>query len=96
MTEKGASIIAKLSVYEGKLPQGSPLSPILATLIGNLLDVRLTQIAKKYRLTYTRYADDISFSSNSPLPEKLVYWDDSQKIWVAGKILEKVILKLDF
>ena len=96
MTEKGASIIAKLSVYEGKLPQGSPLSPILATLIGNLLDVRLTQIAKKYRLTYTRYADDISFSSNSPLPEKLVYWDDSQKIWVAGKILEKVILKTGF
>ena len=96
MTEKGASIIAKLAVYQGKLPQGSPLSPILATLIGNLIDVRLTQIAKKYRLTYTRYADDISFSSNCPLPEELVYWDASQQIWVAGKILEKVILKTGF
>lgn len=96
MTEKGASIIAKLAVYQGKLPQGSPLSPILATLIGNLIDVRLTQIAKKYRLTYTRYADDISFSSNCPLPEELVYWDDSQQIWVAGNILEKVILKTGF
>ncbi|MDG6895979.1 hypothetical protein A6A20_10200 [Volucribacter amazonae] len=59
-----SKIIAKLATYHGYLPQGSPLSPILASLIGNLLDVRLIAIAKKYRLNYTRYADDITFSSN--------------------------------
>ncbi len=96
MSEKGASIIAKLAVHDGCLPQGSPLSPILATLIGNLIDVRLTQIAKKYRLTYTRYADDISLSSNRPFPKELVYWNDLHKIWVVGNVLEKVIIKTGF
>lgn len=59
-----ATVIAQISCYEGKLPQGSPSSPIISNLICEILDYRLLKIAKKYKLEYTRYADDLTFSTN--------------------------------
>lgn len=96
LNDNTAKIIAALACHHGKLPQGSPLSPILASLIGNLIDVRMIQLAKKYRLTYTRYADDLTFSSNKALPDELIYWDDSYKRWVAGDVLVQAINKTGF
>lgn len=46
------------------LPQGSPVSPILTNMICISLDRRLQGLAKRYRIRYSRYADDITFSSN--------------------------------
>ena len=46
------------------LPQGAPTSPIVSNMICLKLDISLLQIAKKYHVTYTRYADDITFSCN--------------------------------
>lgn len=45
------------------LPQGAPTSPILSNAICDTLDRRLNGLAKRFNATYTRYADDISFSS---------------------------------
>ena len=59
-----ATVIAQISCYEGKLPQGAPSSPIISNLICEILDYRLLKIAKKYKLNYTRYADDLTFSTN--------------------------------
>lgn len=59
-----ATVIAQLSCYEKKLPQGAPTSPIISNLICEILDSRLLKIARKYRLDYTRYADDLTFSTN--------------------------------
>lgn len=47
------------------LPQGSPTSPVLTNLVCYSLDSKLVKIAKKYRASYTRYADDITFSHNN-------------------------------
>lgn len=60
-----ATIIAQLTCYKGCLPQGAPSSPIISNLICQILDLRLRKIAKKYRLDYTRYADDLTFSTNA-------------------------------
>ena len=46
------------------LPQGSPCSPILSNMVCVDLDRRLSGLAKQFRVDYTRYADDMTFSSN--------------------------------
>jgi RNA-directed DNA polymerase len=49
---------------EGFLPQGAPTSPMLANLAVRSLDERLKAAAKRLGWTYSRYADDLAFSSD--------------------------------
>lgn len=56
--------IAQIACFNGKLPQGAPSSPIITNLVCQILDMRLLKLARKYRLDYSRYADDLSFSTN--------------------------------
>jgi len=51
---------------QGHLPQGAPTSPMLANLVCRGLDERLVAIAEEQDLRYTRYADDMTFSSPDP------------------------------
>ncbi len=59
-----AALLANVCCYKNALPQGSPASPIMSDIICVTLDKSLIQFAKEHHLTYTRYADDITFSSN--------------------------------
>lgn len=59
-----AVMIAQLTCYDGRLPQGAPTSPIITNLICQILDYRILNLAKEYKLDYTRYADDLTFSTN--------------------------------
>ncbi|MFC2073792.1 reverse transcriptase domain-containing protein [Campylobacterota bacterium] len=45
------------------LPQGSPTSPTISNIICDRLDKKLFNLAKRFNAKYTRYADDITFSS---------------------------------
>lgn len=45
------------------LPQGSPASPTITNILCKKLDQRLSGLAKRFGTTYSRYADDITFSS---------------------------------
>nr|WP_281260508.1 reverse transcriptase family protein [Pseudosporangium ferrugineum] len=44
------------------MPQGAPTSPALANLVAYRLDRRLTGLADRFGVRYTRYADDLAFS----------------------------------
>jgi RNA-directed DNA polymerase len=66
-----ASLVAHICTHEGKLPQGAPTSPFLSNLICRSLDRELTELARRCRATYTRYADDLTFSLQHPQKEKL-------------------------
>lgn len=46
------------------LPQGSPCSPLISNMVCQNLDRRLAGLAKRFGVEYTRYADDMTFSSN--------------------------------
>jgi RNA-directed DNA polymerase len=66
--EEIAYWISILTTYKinGKqvLPQGSPASPVLTNIICRRLDDKLNCLAKEFSLNYSRYADDITFSSD--------------------------------
>lgn len=58
-----AKIIARLCCFNSHLPQGAPTSPVLSNMVCFRLDTELLRVAKGARAIYTRYADDITFSS---------------------------------
>jgi len=45
------------------LPQGAPTSPVITNIVCQRLDYLLSGVAKRFGLKYSRYADDITFSS---------------------------------
>jgi len=57
-------IISNICCLNGKLPQGSPTSPILSNIVTQRLDRRIGKLVTKYKVKYSRYADDLSFSAN--------------------------------
>ncbi len=57
-------IFSKLCTYKEYLPHGSPTSPYLANIRCLKLDFSLTELCKRMNADYSRYADDITISSN--------------------------------
>ncbi len=65
-----SDLLAVFLTIEGKLPQGLHTSPIISNLVFYDVDNKLEELARKYDCVYTRYADDMTFSSNQNLPSK--------------------------
>jgi len=54
-----------VATSERHLPQGAPTSPALTNILCRRLDKRLSKMASNLGFTYTRYADDLTFSAKS-------------------------------
>lgn len=90
-----ATVIAQIACYNNVLPQGSPCSPVITNLITHSLDIRLASIAKKHSCTYSRYADDITFSTReSEFPKNIM--SEKNGKYTAGKALSSAIKKAGF
>jgi hypothetical protein len=59
-----------LTVKRSVLPQGAPTSPTITNIVSQSLDKRLANLAASFGATYTRYADDITFSSDHSIYQK--------------------------
>jgi RNA-directed DNA polymerase len=57
--------IAQICCHNGRLPVGAPTSGIISNIVCAPLDSDIGRHAKKHGLRYSRYADDITFSSSN-------------------------------
>ena len=93
---KVATVIAQIACHDNALPQGSPCSPVISNLIGNILDSRILALARDARCTYTRYADDMTFSTNEKLFPTEIAVNVHGAEWEVGKKLRKTIEQTGF
>ncbi|HZF42523.1 MAG TPA: retron Ec67 family RNA-directed DNA polymerase/endonuclease [Sphingomonadaceae bacterium] len=64
LQEPVATVIAQIACFNKLLPQGSPTSPHIANLVSQFFDNRMTRFLRPQRCRYTRYADDITISTD--------------------------------
>lgn len=60
-------LLANLTTFQDRLPMGTPTSPVLSNFACRQLDAQLIDLAQKMGWTFTRYADDMTFSSKKPI-----------------------------
>jgi RNA-directed DNA polymerase len=51
---------------------GAPTSPIVSNLCSYELDMKLMRFCELNQVTYSRYADDLTFSSNENISDELI------------------------
>lgn len=86
-----AKLLAQICCSEGRLPIGSPTSPIISNLICRRLDRELASLARRNGVWYTRYADDLTFSTKrSTFPHAFVHLDDKGDL-VLGETLVRIL-----
>lgn len=86
-----ATYLAKICCSSNSLPQGAPTSPIVSNMICSRMDSQVLRLAQKYRCTYTRYADDLTFSTSiNKFPTALVTKNSLGQLEV-GEELERIV-----
>ncbi|WP_080406195.1 retron Ec67 family RNA-directed DNA polymerase/endonuclease [Burkholderia ubonensis] len=93
-----ATTIAHIACHNGKLPQGSPCSPVISNMVAAILDFHLSRLARDNGCVYTRYADDITFSTNQKeFPIAIAVRKESNgHVWEASNQLQGLIKKSGF
>lgn len=90
--EKVATLLAQICCHNNQLPQGAPTSPLISNLVCRGLDAQLSRLATSERLYYTRYCDDLVFSTNrSKMPSSIVLRDEETGLVRAGSALVQIV-----
>lgn len=88
--EKPATVLAQICCFDNYIPQGAPTSPVISNMICSKLDGELQRLAQKFHCTYTRYADDITFSSTTRKFPKILASETTSGIEL-GEMLKQCI-----
>jgi RNA-directed DNA polymerase len=94
-----ATVLAQICCHNNQLPQGAPTSPIVTNMICAKMDSQVQRLAKECKATYTRYADDITFSTTLPkFPEALacIVTEEGRDKVVLGDALLSIITENGF
>jgi RNA-directed DNA polymerase len=93
-----STVLAQLCCFNSKLPQGAPTSPIISNLICRGLDQDLFDLSEKFHVKFTRYADDLTFSTNTDFfPPDIGTIDSSNgNIPLIGEPIIRIIKKHGF
>ena len=70
--ENVSKVLGALCCLHRHLPQGAPTSPALSNIVGYEMDRKLATLAAEYGVTYTRYADDLTFSGDVFPKEQII------------------------
>ena len=81
-----AAILTKLTTLDGRLPQGSPASPILAYYCNRDLWTKIAMVASRGQYALSLYIDDLTISSKTRVLEA--------DIWEIKKLIHTYGLKI--
>ena len=70
--EQIATALTLLTTYQSKLPTGAPTSPVLSNFVCLGLDACLRKFCQENGLRFTRYADDLTFSSDALISQDTI------------------------
>lgn len=99
LDDKVATVVAQICCFDNQLPQGAPTSPIVSNMICARMDTQLLTLATGLKCSYTRYADDLTFSTSTPFfPGELGIEDTvgSAGRYVAGSDLADIVVTNGF
>jgi RNA-directed DNA polymerase len=91
-----ATLIARICCHHGVLPQGAPTSPVISNMVCGKLDSELKNLARQHGCCYTRYADDITFSTKrDSFPKSIVDRDNTGAV-IPGGVLTALLANAHF
>lgn len=101
LQDRIATVIAQIACHSDSLPQGSPCSPVISNLVANVLDMRLVKLAYESGCIYSRYADDLTFSTNKKtfppdIAVSTMTETGQSHQWLPGTALKQVIQRTGF
>ena len=91
-----ATLLAQICCHDNVLPHGAPISPLISNIICRGLDRALSLQARKDYCYYTRYCDDLVFSTRRPRSQSLAVTDRQTGAVVAGEALREIVEKHGF
>jgi hypothetical protein len=74
-----ANTLAKICCYKERLPMGAPTSPVISNFYTLPLDKELSRRSKQEGVSYTRFVDDLTFSSKTT-PFDITYFREIETI----------------
>lgn len=94
-----ATVIAQICCHDNELPQGAPTSPVISNILCAKMDSNLQRLAREFNCFYSRYADDLTFSTRlAEFPKELANRkkDGDKQTVIVGPKLKKVIIENGF
>lgn len=87
-----ATILAHAACHNKRLPMGGVMSPIISNMMAGSLDMAMKRLARSHNMSYSRYADDLTFSTNRKIDAVFLCFDPADDKW-KGAVIDEILKK---